>query len=119
MGTPSDASETDFRIRQRKATTDFTEGVCRTEPRKTEEKRPPDAEREFPGPDKKPETREETSTGSRDATVYKSRHNPGGPWPWRVLLRKENPHKSNRGTGEGNRGKKGRVGGGPGEREHR
>ncbi|KAJ1209898.1 hypothetical protein NDU88_005269 [Pleurodeles waltl] len=80
MGTPSDASDADFQIRERKETTDFKEGEFRAEPRKTEEERPPDAEREVFGPDKTPKTREADSTRSRDTTVYKSRHDPGGSW---------------------------------------
>ncbi|KAJ1171733.1 hypothetical protein NDU88_003591 [Pleurodeles waltl] len=78
MGTSSDASETDFRIGERKATTDCTEGARCMEPRKTEEKQPPDAERELPDPAQTPETREAASTGTRDTTVYESRHDPGG-----------------------------------------
>ncbi|KAJ1199320.1 hypothetical protein NDU88_003157 [Pleurodeles waltl] len=46
MGTPSDASDADFRIRETKETTDFKEEEFRAEPRKTEEEKPPDAEKE-------------------------------------------------------------------------
>ncbi|KAJ1098623.1 hypothetical protein NDU88_003730 [Pleurodeles waltl] len=111
MGTPSDASGTDFRIGERKATTDCTEGARCTEQMNTEEKQPPDAERELPGPAQTPETREAASTETRDTTVYESRHDPEGSWLYKV--RSFLGQKNNRGTGEGNRG------GGPGEREHR
>ncbi|KAJ1098618.1 hypothetical protein NDU88_003725 [Pleurodeles waltl] len=84
MGTPSDASGTDFRIGERKATTNYTEGTRCTEPRKTEEKQPPDAERELPGPAQMPETREAASTGTRDTTVYESRHDPEGSWLYKI-----------------------------------
>ncbi|KAJ1125671.1 hypothetical protein NDU88_004094 [Pleurodeles waltl] len=89
MGTPSDASGTDFRIGERKATTDCTEDARCTEPRKTEEKQPPDAERELPGPAQTPETREAASTGTRDTTVYESRHDPEGSWLYKAVHLKE------------------------------
>ncbi|KAJ1175833.1 hypothetical protein NDU88_001118 [Pleurodeles waltl] len=85
MGTPSDASETDCRIQERKPSTDFTEGEPCTEPRKTEEKRPPDAEREFPGPAQTPETCEAASRGTRETMVYKPRHDPGGSWLYKRM----------------------------------
>ncbi|KAJ1106713.1 hypothetical protein NDU88_004113 [Pleurodeles waltl] len=91
MGTPSDASETDFRIQERKPTTDFTEGERCTEPRKTEEKRPPDAEREFLGPAQTPETREAASTGTRETTVYNPRHDPGGSWLYKGGCHRPHP----------------------------
>ncbi|KAJ1213425.1 hypothetical protein NDU88_001062 [Pleurodeles waltl] len=80
MGTPLDASGTDFRIEERKVTTDSIEGARCKEPEKTEGRRPPDAEREFPEPAQTPVNREAVSTGIRETTAYESRHDPGGSW---------------------------------------
>ncbi|KAJ1160159.1 hypothetical protein NDU88_000661 [Pleurodeles waltl] len=63
---------------------DFIESARCTEPEKTEGRRPPDAEREFPKPAQTPVNRKAVSTGTRETTPYESRHDPGVSWLYKI-----------------------------------
>ncbi|KAJ1128247.1 hypothetical protein NDU88_006626 [Pleurodeles waltl] len=88
MGTPLDAAGTSFRIKAQKEKTDFMEGARCLEPEKTEERRPRDAEEEFPASTQTPENNETASAGTQETTIPGARHDPGGSWLYKYSDRR-------------------------------
>ncbi|KAJ1145221.1 hypothetical protein NDU88_011512 [Pleurodeles waltl] len=81
MGTPSDATGSEFRTEEPKEKTDFAGRGREMNPEESEVERPLDAEEEeFSEPIRTPEKNEAVSLEARETTTQGARHGPGGSW---------------------------------------